>query len=238
MRSAARLKVWHLSPKACSVVVNRLHKSSSKPLPWSMMGYRARAPRQRQGRSHKAALPQADALGIPQEMGYILSRRTGSPLARHGWSGWTGDPISPTESAAPSAPIRQREYIGLDSAGNTVRFESSVEHPLPARTERLSEGPRLSSDAHPGAPSDILRQRDYIRIGEVPPPPAGFTLVEPQLRRSWPMDQRDSAEDIANLARDLQPDDVRPLPCSRKEDLSAVERANPGSLRLLEAPDE
>ncbi len=79
----------------------------------------------------------------------------------------------------------------------------------------------------------VERERDYL---DLPPLPNGFALEEPfgAARR---MDERLSAEEMARLAEDLDPRSVLPRPGNQVESLDEAMRANPGSVRELEAPN-
>lgn len=81
------------------------------------------------------------------------------------------------------------------------------------------------------------RQRDYIDVGNLPPLPDGFAL-DPAMGRARPMGERATPEQMAGLASRIQPGDVTPVPYNRVETLDEAMRANPGSVRNVEAPDE
>ena len=83
-----------------------------------------------------------------------------------------------------------------------------------------------------------VREVDRLDLGDLPPIPAGFVLEEPQFGRTRQMDERASAEDIAALARTVEPQDVQPIPANQVESLDEAMRANPGTLREVAAPNE
>jgi hypothetical protein len=84
-----------------------------------------------------------------------------------------------------------------------------------------------------GGPDNGARQRDYIAVGDLPPLPPGFQLVdEPALGRVRPMGDRLPADDIAALARTVEPGDVTPRPGNLVESPDEL----PTSLAAIEAP--
>ena len=91
------------------------------------------------------------------------------------------------------------------------------------------------TDASISAP---VRIPDRIDIADLPPIPEGFTLEERTLGRARPMSERASPEDMATLARTVNPEDVTPIPANAIESLDEAVRANPGSVQDLIAPNE
>ena len=74
-------------------------------------------------------------------------------------------------------------------------------------------------------------------VDDLPPIPEGFTL-EPSIGRTLRTDERPSPEQLAQLAEGVDPRSVLPRPSNIVEDLAEAQRANPGTVRQLEAPDE
>ncbi|WP_324748795.1 hypothetical protein SH591_08740 [Sphingomonas sp. LY54] len=82
------------------------------------------------------------------------------------------------------------------------------------------------------------RERDYIRLEDLPPIPEGFKLADDvPLGRTRPMGEQPTPEELAAVARGMRPEDVTPIPSNTVESLDEFERM--GDPRpLLNAPDE
>lgn len=118
------------------------------------------------------------------------------------------------------------------SAAQAAMREAIRGKPLPPAAMRMEDEPAELVGPIAGPPE---RQRDYIDIGSNPPP-QGFELDPFNAAR--PMSERLSPEAMARLADDVDPRSVLPRPPGAVEDMSEAARANPGTLRDLQAPDE
>lgn len=87
----------------------------------------------------------------------------------------------------------------------------------------------------------VPREHDVIDVSSADIPP-GWELEgyapAPAMGRTQQMGERATAEQMAAAAGRTAPDDVIPIPANRIEDADEAARANPGTVRDIEAPDE
>lgn len=127
------------------------------------------------------------------------------------------------EMAAEAAPIVND---GVQNAGPTPAARNQPQGGVSAAME---------ADGGPVLEGPDLRQRDYLNVGPSEDA-AGFGVP---MGRTPRMGERASPEDIAEAARSIDPEDVVPIPGGNTvETLDEAVKANPGSIRSLEAPDE
>lgn len=121
------------------------------------------------------------------------------------------------------APPRTRQ-AGVSEGGSSPAIQESQAAPVLSVTE-VDQAPQP-------------RVVDRIDINDIPPPPAGFTLVdEPTFGTARRVDRQATADELAAAARRINPEDVTPIPANRVESLDEF-REIPTSRPLLEAPNE
>jgi hypothetical protein len=158
----------------------------------------------------------------------------GSPLVRGAFGrvrrGADPSDLSATvarESAFESAPVTNE---AMQNAG-----------PTPAAKTQPSGGVLAASDDAAAMASDIdvptligpaARERDYINVADLPPLPPGFIMDEPTIGKLRRAGERLSAEEVAALARGVNPEDVQPNPSN----LVTSPNELPSSLAEIEPP--
>jgi hypothetical protein len=165
-------------------------------------------------------------------------------------------PTPPANDIGPGVPPIDPETLraingGATANGVTVKPPAQmrgVPPMAPEDIERVNGGFSVSSDperlaamaADKGssiASDPLIRQRDYLNVGDIPPPPEGYSPIPP-FGVTRPMNERLSAEEMAKLAEGVDPRSVLPRPGNVVESLSEAEAANPGRFVDLQAPDE
>lgn len=132
----------------------------------------------------------------------------------------------------PMAPLTPDELRGalrvdvLEASGAAGPLDLAPSMALPDETA----APSISAPA---------RMVDRIDVADVPPPPAGFALDEPSLsRRARPAMQSASPEELARIARGIEPGDVTPIPSNMIEGPEELARIGEGMRPELRAPNE
>jgi hypothetical protein len=156
-------------------------------------------------------------------------------------------------SGVPTGDIPRRMVAALvdrggwnaDDAAEVIgSFVRGVEG-LGAGGSGAVDSPRLASGQSASMASDIdvptltapsARAVDRIDVNDLPPLPPGFVLEEPALGKVRPSGDRLPPEEIARLARSVDPEDVTPGPTSRPLTQEDVEAAHDASWRDIPAP--
>lgn len=99
-----------------------------------------------------------------------------------------------------------------------------------AMPSQIAPGPSLTGPATPSMGA-------VAGAGDIPPPPPGFVLdSDMPMPANSPAQM--GADGLAALARTIDPRDMRPIPANTIGSLDEAMRANPGTLRDVQAPDE
>jgi len=114
--------------------------------------------------------------------------------------------------------------------GGAEALEGSASPAAMARGGAGGPVPELPAATLPG------RAVDRIDVNALPPLPPGFVLEEP-LGRVAPLGLQPDPADMAAAARAIRPEDVTPIPGNRIESADEAARANPGTIRDVDAPD-
>ncbi|WP_149522691.1 hypothetical protein [Sphingomonas montanisoli] len=122
-------------------------------------------------------------------------------------------------------PIRSSTSVA-DSAGAHDLTPDGAAFVNSRRAAMASDVPPGFTIEGPAVPSDA------------PDLPPGFEWERPVTGKVRPIGEPSSAEDMANLARTVDPRDVMPLPANAIESLDEAERALPGTIQNIQSPDE
>jgi endonuclease YncB( thermonuclease family) len=94
----------------------------------------------------------------------------------------------------------------------------------------------MASENGPELVGPVERPRDVINVNGVPPLPEGFTLQAP-FGVTRPINERLSADEMANLAAGVDPRSVLPRPGNQIRSLDEAIKANPGRFEALQPPN-
>jgi len=104
-------------------------------------------------------------------------------------------------------------------------------HPVEIPEGFVLEGPQA-----PALPAPRSRDTLDVRGPQLPP---GFVYEQPaQIGRTYPMGQRPSAEQIAQIARGIAPEDVLPIPSNEVGSLDEAASIGAGMYQPVAAPNE
>jgi endonuclease YncB( thermonuclease family) len=117
------------------------------------------------------------------------------------------------------------------AAGDNARLEIGAR----AMASEIEPGPSLTGPAIDEAGDAAATA---TQPADAPPPAAGSTLDVPAIGRTTRTGEAVTPEDMAALAREVNPEDVRPIPANQVGDLDEAMRANPGTIRDVVAPNE
>jgi len=137
-----------------------------------------------------------------------------SPTEARSISEMAGLPVAPEEIAPEGA------LSALAGDAKPSALPDNIGSPVPQRIPDRIDVWSQFKDAEPSAAQ----------------PSVG--IDQPSVGRLRPIGGPVSAEDIANLARKVEPGDVTPLPSNAIESLDEAVHANPGSIRDVQAPNE
>jgi len=145
------------------------------------------------------------------------------------------------EDGAPLVDMVDNGNGGLAPAYGVAGQPGSrpVPHAAPAHASMAADIPdgfEIVGPAAPSLPSPRARDMLDVRGPQLPP---GFVYEQPtQIGRPYPMGQRPSAEQIAQIGRSIGPEDVLPIPSNEVGSVDEAASIGAGMYQPLKAPNE
>ena len=142
--------------------------------------------------------------------------------------GMAGQPGSRPAAAPP--PVEAKTGPVVDAPGAIAADR------VAAQSEGIPEGFVLDGPEVPALEAPRVRDTLDVRGAQLPP---GFVFEQPtQIGRPYPMGQRPSAEQIAQLGRSVAPEDVLPIPSNEVGSLDEAASIGAGMYEPVKAPNE